>query len=319
MTKKKTKKKTESKMTELYKKHRPKTLKEVVGQPSVVKMLEAKIKSKSVPHTLLFTGPSGCGKTTLARILRRALRCGKADFVELNCADMRGIDMVRSIRQRVSQAPISGDCRIWLIDECHKMTSDAANAFLKLLEDTPKHVYFMLATTDPQKVLKTIKTRATEVKVNTLRNSSLKKLIADVVKKEGISVTEEVVDKIIDCSEGSARKALVLLNQIIGLDDEDDQLENIQRPATERAAFDIARALGNFRTKWADMITILKEIKDEDPESIRWMVMAYGTSMMLGKAHARGYLIVEAFRDPFYDSKRAGLVAACYEVICGGD
>src|SRR5690606_3369465 len=108
-----------------------------------------------IPHAMLFTGPSGCGKTTLARILRVKLRCSDNDFQEINAADFRGIDSIRSMRQQVGAAPLGGDSRIWLIDEAHSMTADAQNAFLKLLEDTPRHVYFFLATTDPQKLKKT--------------------------------------------------------------------------------------------------------------------------------------------------------------------
>ena len=150
---------------ELYKKHRPKNLKRVFGQSVAIGTLKPLIEAKQVPHSLLLTGPSGCGKTTLARILVKELKCAKADFMEVNCADFRGIDTVRDIRTRMMQAPIGGDCRVWLIDEAHMLTSAAQTAFLKMLEDTPDHIYFFLATTHPQKLLKTIKTRCTEIKL----------------------------------------------------------------------------------------------------------------------------------------------------------
>jgi DNA polymerase III subunit gamma/tau len=215
-------------MSELYKKYRPKEFRDVIGQGSAVKVLEAKLKSNNLPHTLLFAGPSGCGKTTLARIVCRKLKCSKHDFKELNSADFRGIDMVRNIRININKAPIGGDCRVWLIDECHKLTTDAQNAFLKMLEDTPDHVYFMLATTEPQKLLPTIRTRSTEIAVKNLTRKSLQKLILFVSASALIGIDTEVLEKIIECSDGSARKALVLLDQIAELKSEEDMIEAIK-------------------------------------------------------------------------------------------
>jgi len=308
-------------MKELYRKHRPTKFSEVVGQNGSVKVLQTKLKSKTLPHALLFTGPSGCGKTTFARILRKELSCGKHDFTELDCADFRGIEMVRNIRSHLYQAPISGKCRIWLIDECHKMTSDAQDAFLKMLEDTPDHVYFMLATTDPQKLKKTIKTRCTEIVVRSLNRKSMSNLLSHICKLEEIEIPEEVTEKVIECSDGSARKALVLLNQVIELDNEDDMIQAIKATTAEVQAITIARALLNSRTNWSEMAKILKQTSDEEPESIRWMVLGYAKTVLLsgGKLSGRAYLIIDAFRDHFYDSKHAGLVAACYEIVMGAN
>jgi len=107
---------------ELYKKYRPKKLGNIVGQSNAVNILQSFIDEGKIPHSLLFSGPSGCGKTTFARIIKRKLKCGDYDFTELNCADARGIDMTREIRSRLNQSPISGKCRVWLLDECHKLT-----------------------------------------------------------------------------------------------------------------------------------------------------------------------------------------------------
>ncbi len=305
---------------ELYKKYRPKSLDEMIGQNNSVKILKSFLKNNALPHALLFTGPSGCGKTTLARILRKELDCGKYDFTELDCADFKGIEMVRNIRSHLNQAPISGKCRVWLIDECHKMTGDAQNAFLKMLEDTPDHVYFMLATTDPQKLKNTIKTRCTEIVVRSLNSKSMSKLLSDICTKEKTKIPEEVIEKITECGNGSARKALVLLNQIIELEDEDDMVEAIKATTAEEQAIIIARTLFNPKARWADMAKVLKETSSEEPEQIRWMVLGYAKNVLLsgGKLSGRAYLIIDAFRDHFYDSKHAGLAAAAYEVIVGG-
>jgi len=304
---------------ELYKKHRPGKFSGIIGQEGSVKVLKSFLKTKTLPHALLFSGPSGCGKTTFARILRKKLGCGKHDFTELNTADFRGIEMVRNIRSHLHQTPISGKCRIWLIDECHKMTGDAQNAFLKMLEDTPNHVYFMLATTDPQKLKTTIRTRCTEIVVRNLNRKSILKLLSYICGMEKIGLPEEVAEKIIECSNGSARKALVLLNQVAKLDNEDDMIEAIKASTIEIQAIAIARALFNPRMKWVEMTNILKETSDEEPEQIRWMILGYAKNVLLGggKLTGRAYLVIDAFRDNFYDSKWAGLAAACYEIIIG--
>ena len=108
-----------------YKRFRPKTLKSVLGQEGPVNSLQRFIDRNTIPHCILFTGPSGCGKTTIGRILKTHLNCGDADWLEINSADFKGIDTVREIRRSINLSPISGDCRIWFIDEAHKLTNDA--------------------------------------------------------------------------------------------------------------------------------------------------------------------------------------------------
>ncbi len=301
---------------ELYKKYRPKVLEDLMGQSGVIKMLGNMINNDNIPHAILLTGSSGCGKTTIARILRRKLKCGKHDFNELNCADDRGIDDIRKIRRRMNQVAISGKTRIWLFDEAHKLTNDAQNALLKMLEDTPSHVYFMLATTDPQKLIKTIRTRCTEIALNPLLDKDMGTLLLTVSKQEKIKVPKQAISKIVEVSEGSARKALVILNQIIDLSLE-EMLETIRANTAEVQGIAVARALLNPRTTWQAMTKVLKECSKEEPETIRWIVLGYMKSVMLGggKPTDRAYIIIESFREHFYDSKHAGLVAAAFEVI----
>jgi len=306
-------------MQELYKKHRPKKLKQLYGQAHIIKALKNKVKNNKVPHAILIGGPSGCGKTTIARILARHVGCGKHDFKEMNCADFRGIDMVRDIRRRINQAPLSGTAVMYLIDEAHKLSNDASNAFLKLLEDTPSHVYFVLCTTDPKKLIKEIHTRCTELTVKSLDSNALSFLLCNVVEKENKKISTVVIDKIIEICEGSARKALVLLDQIIDMKDETDMLETIQSASVETQAIEIARTLFKANISWTTMAKVLKNADLTEAESIRWMVLGYAKSIMLngGKLSNKAYLVLDAFRDHFYDSKASGLVAACYEVVCG--
>ena len=127
---------------ELYKKYRPKSFDRVNGQEAAIKSLSTFVEKGKIPHAILFTGPSGSGKTTLARIITKHLECGFSDFQELNCADLTGIEEVRKIRQRMNYACMGGKSRVWIIDEAHKLSNAAQNAFLKMLEDTPKPVSY---------------------------------------------------------------------------------------------------------------------------------------------------------------------------------
>lgn len=305
-------------MKELYKKHRPKKLEEIVGQRSAVVALQKMLQKDKIPHCILLSGPSGCGKTTIARILAKSLKCSIHDFKEINCADFRGIDMVRDIRYAMMQAPLNGSSRMWVIDECHKLSNDAQNAFLKLLEDTPNHVYFILATTEPEKLLKTIRTRSTEITLKSLTDKELKQLLLTVLHKENIQIKEQVIEKIIELSDGSARKGLVLLDQVIHLDEE-EQLRTLADLDTEKETRSIASALFDLKITWDKMAKILSDSDLTDVERIRWGILGYAKSILLkgGKMAPRAYLVLDLFKEPFYDSKAAGLVWACYTIIQG--
>lgn len=302
---------------ELYKRYRPQNFKEVLGQDDAVRMLNEMGRKGSIPHTLLFTGDSGTGKTTLARILKAKLRCGDADFCEMNAADDKGIDMARELKQRSGLAPIQGPCRIWLIDECANMTPQAQECLLKLLEDTPKHVYYFLCTTDPQKLKKTIITRSTEIRTKPLKPAVLKQLVLDVVAKEEKQIEPDVADKIADIAEGSARKALVLLHQVIDLGSEDEKLEALQKADLKRVGIDIARALIKG-AKWPEIAALLKTV-DEEPETIRRIILGYATTCALSKPNpVREITVIEAFLEPYYNTGKAGLVQSCAVVTLSG-
>jgi DNA polymerase III gamma/tau subunit len=303
--------------TELYKKHRPTLLKDVLGQTEATQVLLKMVKTNSIPHALLFTGPSGCGKTTLARILKEKLECSDTDFCEINAANFRGIDTVREIQQRITLSPMNGKSRVWLIDEAHQMVSQAQNALLKMLEDTPSHAYFFLATTDPHKLLPTIITRCTEVRVKALSPSAMSDLIKSVLEKEKKKLEEEVYERIIEFANGSARKCLVLLNAVIDLETAEQQMESIQASDLKPKAIQLARALVAPNASWREVSLLLKDLKDEEPEQLRHMILGYASSVLLGggRLEKKACLMIQAFERNFYDSKRAGLICACYEVV----
>jgi len=307
-------------MKEYYKKFRPRTFKTVVGQDSAVASLQMLMDKDRVPHFLLLSGPSGCGKTTLARIVKDFLDCGDNDFVEVNCADFKGIDTVREIRRSCGLTPAFGSSRVWLIDEAHKLTGDAQNAFLKLLEDTPEHVYFIFATTDPQKLIPTIHTRATEILLTSISPAAIERALQRVIDKEQLKVSKDVIDEIVDAAEGSARKALVILEQVGSLNGDKEQISAIKNSSLNKTkAIELARALTVQPLNWPEVAKMLRELKEEDPEGLRYCVLGYARSILLGanpKMAPRAFKVIEIFSEHFYNSKHAGLAAACYEVVC---
>lgn len=308
----------EKEAAELYRRHRPTTLKEIKGQPGAVKMLREFFKAERVPHAILLTGPSGCGKTTLARIARERLECGDHDYSEINAADFRGVDTIRDIRSRMNLSPMSGKVRVWVIDEAHKLTNDAQSALLKMLEDTPKHVYFMLCTTDPMKLMETIRTRCTEIKVQSLPKDDMQTLVNSITAAEGKrNLTDEVFEQLYECSGGSARKGLVLLGQIIDLPEGEDQIRClVASDKNRKAAFELVKAMLWRKTTWVQVTEIIKSI-DEEHEKIRHLILSCAnTELLKGNGNsARANLVIQMFRDPFYEWREAGLAASCYSVM----
>lgn len=307
----------------LYKKYRPKKFSEVLGQASALASLRRLVEKGQTPHAILFTGPSGVGKTTIARILRLHLKCAKLDFKEVNSANFRGVDTVREIDRTMNLAPIGGKSRIYLIDECHKITKDAQEALLKMLEETPDHVYFMLATTDPGKLIPAIHTRCSEVKLSLLKPDQIKKLVMEIIKKESFQVTDDVVNDLVEAADGSARKALVILEQIAGLVGEKEQIAAIQTTTVNKdTAFELTKTL-MFRPDWGEIACLLRELDESEPEGVRQLVLSYARTCLIGKdkkgpdpKHAkRAFLVIDIFSKHFFDSRNAGLAAACWKVM----
>lgn len=302
--------------TSLAVKYRPKMLKDFLGSEDVVKSLRSMMEREEIPHALLFTGPSGCGKTTLARIVAARLKCSQYDLTENNAADFRGIDSVRDILRQMSLAPMAGPCRVWLLDECHQLSKDAQHALLKALEEPPKHVYFLLATTEPEKLLPTIKTRCPTFDVKPMNDDLMDILLKTVIQKEGVDkVPQEAVDQIVQDSLGSARMALSILDKIISMEPADMLEAAKQQAAAQNESIDLCRALIG-KKPWRDVARIVQGIQ-QDPEQVRRAVLGYAQAVLLKSGNGRAYIVMVAFQKDFFATGKAGLTIACYEATNG--
>lgn len=297
----------------LYIKYRPPTLDQIKGNEKVIQTLKGMLAREDKPHTYLLCGPTGCGKTTIGRIIANYLGCNENDFHEINTADLRGIDTSRDIINKSQFAPMQGEVTVWLIDECHKLTNDAQNALLKILEDTPSHVYFILCTTDPQKLLPTIKGRCSMFQLSTLPPEQMYALLRRIVREEKLQLDKTIYDQIIESSQGLPRTAIQILEQVLNVP-EDERL-NIAKKGVEVQAeiIELCRALVKGEP-WSKVRVIIEGLKDQDPESIRRVVLGYCQAILLKSENNKAAQIMEEFWEPTYDIGFPYITYACYSV-----
>jgi len=208
-------KKEKEKSQVLYRKYRPQTWEEVIGEEQVVKVLEGAVKQGNISHAYLFSGPRGTGKTSVARILARELGTSLNDLYELDAASNRGIDEVRAIRDSVSTLPYESKYKVYILDEVHMLTKDAWNAFLKTLEEPPAHVIFIMATTELEKVPETVISRCQTFVFKAPNQKMLKEFAQNISKLEGFTLDAGALELVSILGDGSFRDTHGILEKVL--------------------------------------------------------------------------------------------------------
>jgi DNA polymerase-3 subunit gamma/tau len=198
----------------LYRKYRPQTFSEVLGQEHIVKVLQGSISNDRIGHAYLFSGPRGTGKTTMARIFANALECDPTDIIEIDAASNRGIDDIRQLRDGVHSLPFNSSYKMYIIDEVHMLTKEAFNALLKTLEEPPAHVIFVLATTELHKVLPTVISRCQSFRFKSPNRTILKDMVSAIAKQEGLTIEPSALEIIAMLGNGSFRDTQGVLQKI---------------------------------------------------------------------------------------------------------
>jgi DNA polymerase-3 subunit gamma/tau len=232
----------------LYRTYRPAKFSEVVGQDYIVKTLVNAIRNNKIAHAYLFAGPRGTGKTSVAKLFAKAINCqdfgeeacdscanckaylegSHPDIIELDAASNNGVDDIREIIEQVPYAPLLGKYKVYIIDEVHMLTTQAFNALLKTLEEPPAHVIFILATTDPQKVIPTVLSRCQRYNFSKINVYEIKKRTMEILKKENLPFEEKAVEELSRMAEGGMRDALSLLEQCLSYNPNELKLEDVE-------------------------------------------------------------------------------------------
>ena len=231
----------------LYRKYRPKTFSDVVGQEVVVKILKNSILNNKISHAYIFSGPRGTGKTSIAKIFSKAVNClnttdgdlcnncenclqnidEEIDIIEIDAASNNGVDEIREIRNNVKLMPVHLKYKVYIIDEVHMLSTSAFNALLKTLEEPPKHVIFILATTEFNKIPATVISRCQKFDFKKITNKQIEDRLKYILEQEKKSLNGEVISLIAKLSDGGLRDAINMLNQVISLEKENVTVDDV--------------------------------------------------------------------------------------------
>jgi len=265
----------------LYQTVRPKNLDEIVGNDIVISSFRrfTKCTPEERSHAFLLSGPSGCGKTTLARAVAAEIGCTDMGLIELNAANTRGIDTIREVDREAFIRPLTGTSKVYIFDESHQLTVQAQQALLKIIEDNPLHTYFFFCTTEPQNLIKTIQNRCDKYEMSPLKDEEIVVVLKFALEKIKQKKDEEILKAIAYACNGSPREALVLLERILFVENEEEILDLLTKTTENNPSiWDVVRILSmspeKRRKKWKYIINKFKAVEG-DSETIRRALLSH--------------------------------------------
>lgn len=297
-------------MNDLHIKYRPEVFEEVIGQDHVIKSLMTLFKQKTVPHAFLFQGGSGCGKTTLARILARELKCEDYNITEVDAASFGKVEDIRELTASLNYASFGENpTRFIIVDECHAVSKSGWQAFLKAIEEPPKHVYFAFCTTESDKVPETIKTRCHTYHLKDVSIDDLVELLSIVSEAEEFDFDTKSLGIIAYAAMGSPRRALTFLSKCRGCKDVESIRLILEEPAEDGEIIELCRMLtGRTKVTWKSVIQILNRLQSENPESIRLIMVNYLAKALLNSKSDGDAMkllnILSAFSEPYNTNEK---------------
>lgn len=291
----------------LYRKYRPASFDEVVGQKHIVQTLKNAIANNRIAHAYLFCGPRGTGKTSIAKIFARTLNCTgenppcmkcencklsldgtHPDIIEIDAASNNGVDEVRSLIERVNYSPMEGKYKIYIIDEVHMMTSGAFNALLKTIEEPPEHVIFIFATTEPHKVLPTILSRCQRYDFSKVSVQDIKQRLIQICKEEDVNADEDALEFITILADGGMRDALSILDQCIAYEQDHLTIDAVREIYGVVQPEQLGELVSKLNPEDANLaIEQLKEIESRGMDMKRLcadLISMFKDSLLLGMA-----------------------------------
>jgi DNA polymerase III gamma/tau subunit len=319
-------------LSNLITKYRPKSLDEVWGNEQVVSTLKGFKKKGKFPQAMLFKGQGGTGKTTLARIVAKELGALGNDLIEVNVADNNGVDYFRDLIEKTEYSPLSSPVKVFILDECHALTTSSQNALLKVLEEPPSYCYFILCTTDPSKLLPTVQIRCTQFTVDKFDLNTAMDFIDEICMREwgyasvdDSPMEDEFIKRFTLATDGYPRRILSELEKIVVFNpvQEKDKINSYTfEDYTDDKKIENLVKMMIQADKWEKVNEEIGKIDIKEIEGVRRGILNYLTKMMCSGNYSlipRHKRILNAFSKPFFDkgTEKAMFINAVIEAIGG--